>query len=128
MNITNSGGDGTTPAWVVCLCADWCVLCRDYRIALKAVAARHSQWRFAWVDIEDHAALVGDLDIETFPTLLIADRAGVRFLGPLAPQADNLARLLTSDLKVQATSAADAVLIEGLLQCLPSMPELWLAV
>ncbi|RYX95984.1 MAG: thioredoxin [Comamonadaceae bacterium] len=127
MSIVNPRGESTTPGWVVCLCADWCVLCRDYSIALKAVAARHPQWRFAWIDIEDHAALVGDLDIETFPTLLIADGAGVRFLGPLTPQAENLSRLLTSDLKVQATSAADAALIEVLLQRLPSMPELWLA-
>ncbi len=28
--------------------------------------------RFAWVDIEDESELVGDLDIEDFPTLLLA--------------------------------------------------------
>ena len=26
-----------------------------------------------WLDIEDEAGLIGDLDIETFPTILVAD-------------------------------------------------------
>ena len=52
--------------------------------------------RFVWVDIEDDADLAGDLDVETFPTLLIADGTKARFLGPLLPQAPVLARLLAS--------------------------------
>ena len=52
--------------------------------------------RFEWVDIEDESELAGDLDVETFPTLLIADGASARFLGPLLPQAPVLARLLSS--------------------------------
>lgn len=50
-----------------------------------SVAPSHPQARFLWVDIEDEEDLVGDLDVETFPTLLIADPAGARFLGPLLP-------------------------------------------
>ena len=48
------------------------------------------------LDIEDEADIAGDYDVETFPTLLLADAAGVRFLGPLLPQAPVLARLLAS--------------------------------
>ena len=73
--------EAKTPHWVVCLCADWCGLCRDYRAVLEEVAHRFSGNRFVWLDIEDQADWVGDMDIETFPTLLVADTAGVLFFG-----------------------------------------------
>jgi len=82
--------------WVVCLCAGWCSVCRDYRALFDGLAAAHPQARFEWVDVEDEEALAGDLDVETFPTLLIADGRRARFLGPLLPQAPVLERLLAS--------------------------------
>ena len=95
--------DATAPAvrsatgwWAVCLCANWCGTCRDYRSIFDALAQAHPGVRFEWVDIEDESDLAGDLDVETFPTLLIADGANARFLGPLPPQAPVLARLLSS--------------------------------
>ena len=94
--------DSTAPAaqpggwWAVCLCAGWCGTCRDYRPLFDELARAHPQMRFVWVDIEDDADLAGDLDVETFPTLLIADGTTARFLGPLLPQAPVLARLLAS--------------------------------
>ena len=60
------------------------------------MARAHPDVRFEWVDIEDESDLVGDLDVETFPTLLIADGERALFLGPLLPQAPVLARLLAS--------------------------------
>ena len=60
------------------------------------LAREHPDARFVWVDVEDQSELAGDLDVETFPTLLIADRTQARFLGPLLPQAPVLARLLAS--------------------------------
>jgi thioredoxin 1 len=82
--------------WAVCLCADWCGTCRDYRVIFDALAKSHPYIRFEWVDIEDDAELAGDLDVEIFPTLLIADGARARFLGPLLPQVPVLARLLSN--------------------------------
>lgn len=82
--------------WAVCLCANWCGTCRDYRPLFDDLARTHPQMRFVWVDVEDDADLAGDLDVETFPTLLIADGTKARFLGPLLPQAPVLARLLAS--------------------------------
>lgn len=82
--------------WAVCLCANWCGTCREYRPIFEDLAAAHPQMRFVWVDIEDESDLAGDLDVETFPTLLIADGERARFLGPLLPQAAVLTRLLTS--------------------------------
>lgn len=83
------------PRWlVVCLCAEWCGTCRDYRAPLNEVAAEFASDAFAWIDIEDEAELAGDIDIETFPTLLVMDRSQVLFYGPVLPGADGLRRLL----------------------------------
>ena len=82
--------------WAVCLCAGWCGTCRDYRPLFEALAIAHPGVRFEWLDIEDESDIAGDLDVETFPTLLIGQGTTVRFLGPLLPQAPVLGRLLTS--------------------------------
>lgn len=84
------------PWWVVCLCAAWCNTCGDYRTTFETVAREWPAMRFEWVDIEDEAEVTGEVDVETFPTLLVADASGVRFLGPLLPQAGVLTRLLGS--------------------------------
>ena len=83
------------PRWlVVCLCAEWCGTCREYRATLRAVAEDHREHAFAWIDIEDDAELAGDLDIETFPTLLVLDGRQVLFYGPVLPGEESLRRLL----------------------------------
>lgn len=82
--------------WAVCLCAAWCGTCGIYRPLFDELARAHPDVRFEWVDIEDESELAGDLDVETFPTLLIADGRRALFLGPLLPQAPVLARLLAS--------------------------------
>ncbi len=82
--------------WAVCLCAAWCGTCGIYRPLFDELARAHPDVRFEWVDIEDESDLVDDLDVETFPTLLIADGERALFLGPLLPQAPVLARLLAS--------------------------------
>lgn len=112
--------------WVVCLCADWCGLCRDYRDVLNQVAVLYPGIRFAWLDIEDQADLVGDLDIETFPTLLVADGQGVLFLGPLAPHADTLSRLLGSLQAPDVKREAHSEVTKNLLEALPGLSGLWL--
>ncbi len=89
-----------TPLLVACLCAQWCRTCDAYRDTLLAVRdalqAGHPEaaLRFMWVDIEDESELVGDLDIEDFPTILLARGDQVLFFGPLLPHAQTLDRLL----------------------------------
>ena len=80
--------------WVVCLCAQWCDVCRQYRPGFEALASAWPQARFLWVDVEDEEDVVGDIDVETFPTLRIGGARGVRFLGPLLPQIGVLERML----------------------------------
>nr|WP_314629297.1 thioredoxin family protein [uncultured Noviherbaspirillum sp.] len=85
--------------WVVaCLCAAWCDVCRQFRPAFDALAARHPAHRFVWVDIEDEADIVGDFDVEDFPTLLIQRGDTVVFFGTVLPDAGQALRLLQAQL------------------------------
>jgi hypothetical protein len=83
---------------VACLCAAWCRLCDGYRPVLERVEAELRQAgaapRWHWIDIEDEAELVGDLDVETFPTIVVCDERHLRFAGPVTPQPETLLRLL----------------------------------
>ena len=81
--------------WIVaCLCAAWCGTCTGYRAAFDSVAARHPDKTFVWIDIEDQADVVGDLDVDNFPTLLLQQRDTVAFFGPMLPDALLAERLL----------------------------------
>jgi thioredoxin-like negative regulator of GroEL len=79
---------------VACLCAAWCGTCASYRAVFEDLAARHPDKYFLWVDIEDHADLVGDLDVENFPTLLIQRHEHVAFFGTMLPDANVAHRLI----------------------------------
>jgi thioredoxin 1 len=114
-------------SWVICLCADWCGLCRDYQMVFAQMAKRYPAFRFAWLDIEDQSDLVCDLEVETFPTLLLADTQGTRFFGPLTPQAETLSRLLDSlarsSLQVTPPLLAERQLLRGV----QAAPEYWVS-
>ena len=112
--------------WVICLCADWCGLCRDYAELFTQMAARYPASRFAWLDIEDQAELVGDIEVETFPTLLVADAGGTRFLGPLLPHAQTLSRLLDSLSQPGHPSTPHLPSTRALLQALAAAPQHWI--
>lgn len=87
--------DGTQPTWwVACLCAAWCGVCRDWLPLFTAQARANPHLRFAWVDVEDEDETMGDVDIETFPTLLVARGDQVMYLAPIPPMASQLTRLL----------------------------------
>ena len=79
---------------VICLCAEWCGTCRDYRAGFEDLAASFSDSRFYWMDIEDQANDMGDLDIENFPTLFIQRRESVLFFGTMLPHLHLLHRLI----------------------------------
>lgn len=52
-----------------------------------------------WIDIEDQADLVGAVDVENFPTLLIARGEQVLFFGTVTPHLSTLTRLVQAALQ-----------------------------
>ena len=101
---------------VACLCAAWCRLCDDYAPVLRQVVAELAAAGVAlqahWIDIEDEAELLGDFDVETFPTLVVVDAQSVRFAGPLTPQADTLRRVLRATLQHATAGAPEPKMAE----------------
>lgn len=84
-----------TPLRVACFCARWCRLCGDYRAVFESVLAEQGLAdRGAWIDIEDDEAVLGAIEVDDFPTLLIARGTVPVFFGPLTPQPGTLSRLL----------------------------------
>lgn len=81
-------------AAVLCLCAQWCGVCREYAALFERMAAAHPQLVFRWIDVEDEADALDDLDIETFPTLVIGDASQLHFAGPTLPTEAALGQLL----------------------------------
>lgn len=79
---------------VICLCAEWCGTCRDYRPGFTELASRFPGVRFAWLDIEEQADDLGDLDIENFPTLFIQRRESILFFGTMLPHLSHLQRMI----------------------------------
>lgn len=103
-----SGPPDTQRDWqVVCLCAAWCGVCREWGPVFDALRDGYPQVAFAWIDVEDEADALGDVDIETFPTLLVAQGDRVRFLGPVQPSSGQVARLLESLLADPGNSVVD---------------------
>lgn len=101
-------------AWIVaCLCAAWCDTCRAYRSTFDELASRHPDKRFVWIDIEDQSDVVGDIDVENFPTLLIQHADTVAFFGAVLPDEKLADRLIAaqaekSDAEVRAEANSSA--------------------
>lgn len=116
--------------WVVCLCAQWCRACNDYEAVFAGIAGavceRHPETCFVWLDVENQADLVGDLDIETFPTLLVGDSEGVRFLGAVTPQPDVLSRLLEAMHEPDAPRGGHRPDSRRIIELLAARPDVWL--
>ena len=100
---------------VVCLCAAWCGVCRDYAAPFdEAALGFGTEVAFTRLDIEDEAELLGSVDVENFPTLLIARGAQVLFFGTVTPHAQTLTRLVQGALAGELRPLADAPEIDAL--------------
>lgn len=79
---------------LVCLCAEWCDTCRDYQRAFEQHAQLRSDAIHVWLDIEDDSDWLGDIDLETLPTLLVLHGDRPMFFGPVLPHLDVVDRTL----------------------------------
>ncbi|HTP62382.1 MAG TPA: thioredoxin family protein [Burkholderiales bacterium] len=81
---------------VACLCATWCKTCTEFRGTFDKLSKENSATRFVWIDVEDDSALVGDIEIENFPTLAVFRDGKPLFYGVTMPQEGVVARTLAS--------------------------------
>jgi thioredoxin 1 len=100
---------------VICLCAEWCGTCRDYASRFEQIGKTFPQVRFTWIDVEDEADLVDPIEVETFPTLLIARDGKPIFFGPSLPHVETLERLVRNSLVEDETRALDDPALLGLM-------------
>ena len=104
----------TDDKWVIaCLCAAWCGTCDTYRPGFDAWSARHPDKCFVWIDIEDQADIVGEIDVDNFPTLLIQRGNAVTFFGTVLPDHALSERLLMAQVeKMQQVQESVEVVAE----------------
>ena len=93
---------------VVCLCAQWCGTCTEYQPLFTALQSEFAGARFMWVDVEDQSDLVDPIEVENFPTLLVALGQSARFFGTVTPHLETLRRLIISSADLDAPALKDA--------------------
>ena len=85
---------------VACLCADWCGACREYKPLFDSLARKFPNVRFLWVDVEDEADLIDPIEVEDFPTILIAKDQHPLFFGTVLPHIETIERLIQDKMTV----------------------------
>ncbi len=81
-------------ALVICYCAQWCRTCQQYQDSFIELAAQWPDYDFIWIDIEELPELLGDEDIEDFPSIQVQYGQKVVFFGTMLPHSEHLDRLL----------------------------------
>lgn len=105
---------------VACLCADWCGACREYQPLFDSLALKFPNARFLWLDVEDESELIDPIEVENFPTILIAKDQNPLFFGTVLPHVETLERLLqdkmTDDVHIAVKDAVVVKLVKSLQQ------------
>ena len=94
--MSNPNAPSSAPLLVACLCAQWCGTCKDYAPLFASLQREFPAAVFRWIDIEDQAELVDPIEVENFPTILIASGDQARFFGPVMPHLETIRRLIQS--------------------------------
>lgn len=90
---------------VLCLCAEWCSVCREYRPGYDALARERPDVEFHWIDIEDEDDWPDALEVEDFPSIAIQHGEAVLFFGAILPQHGHLLRLVDEFAHMDAATA-----------------------
>ena len=112
-----------TDPLVLCLCAKWCRSCGEYASRFEQVSHLFDGVAFLWIDIEDEADLVDPVEVDNFPTILIAHGTQAVFFGTVLPHVQTLERLVQSFLDdTDAKPLADAQLLSLVARVRQSKP------
>lgn len=90
---------------VVCLCAQWCGTCKDYQTSFRGLAQKFPTAKLLWIDVEDQSDLVDPIEVDNFPTILIASQQHPLFFGTVLPHVQTLQRLIEVSLTHDSRAA-----------------------
>ena len=79
---------------VVAFCAAWCDTCNEFRRAYERLAAPRPETTFVWLDIEDDAEIVADVDVQNLPTLAVFRSGAALHFGVSLPHESTALRLI----------------------------------
>lgn len=88
------------PLRLIGLCAAWCGVCREFESAFRQVQSRYAAtqqgFEAQWVDVEEPAIsdALGEVDIQTFPTVAIGYGDQLLFWGEILPSEAVLGQLI----------------------------------
>jgi thioredoxin 1 len=80
---------------VLFLCAEWCGVCRDLKGMFEELSAIQPSVHWTWVDVEDHSEIFDDLELDTFPSLLVMLNKRPWFFGSIEPRKEVVLRIVT---------------------------------
>jgi thioredoxin 1 len=107
---------------VACLCADWCSACREYKPLFDSLARKFPNVRFLWVDVEDEADLIDPIEVEDFPTILIAKGQNPYFFGTVLPHIETLERLIQDRMTAGEHTSIKGAAVIRLVRSLQNQP------
>ena len=111
---------------VACLCADWCGACREYKPLFDSLARKFPNVRFLWVDVEDEADLIDPIEVEDFPTILIAkgheSDMQALFFGTVLPHVETLERLIQNKMTAGEHASVKDTAVVKLVHSLQNQP------
>lgn len=99
---------------VACLCASWCTTCGEFRDTFERLRKANGAARFVWLDVEGDSALMGEIEVESFPTLAVFRGDQPLFYGVTMPHEGVVARTLASLMRPDAGAVAVPEEIAGL--------------
>lgn len=79
---------------VVCLCAQWCNNCEDWKKEFQLLSEERGDSCFVWLDIDEHPDMVAEVDLDTLPVLAIYKNEDIAFLGPVRPDKTTIETLI----------------------------------
>ncbi|EKA2135258.1 hypothetical protein OKB61_003982 [Citrobacter freundii] len=82
---------------VVCLCADWCNSCNEWKGIFTSLSEQYPDNLFIWLDIEQHPDMVSSVDLDILPVLLVQKNNNVLFLGAIQPRVDAIIPFLNTE-------------------------------
>jgi thiol-disulfide isomerase/thioredoxin len=90
---------------VTCLCAQWCGTCKDYAALFASLQQVFPRVAFQWIDIEDESDRVDPIEVDNFPSILIARQGRAHFFGSITPHLETLRRLIQAHLEDNSASS-----------------------